>query len=558
VGSHQADAPAPSASSGDSGSRIGIDIRRFPWIRRLAADYAYNFPSLSAFYSGDPADRAAWTQVVGRAQSHPHRAAMASVVARQQERRGAPAEARASAARLADPGAVAVVTGQQAGLFGGPLFTLLKALTALKLAAMVSREHGIPAAAVFWVDAEDHDWNEVRGCTIFDETLTPRTIQLPARPGASDPVPVAAVQLDAAVSTALDELERLLPPTEFRRDLLADLRAIYVPGTGMATAFARWLERVLGPRGLIVYESSDPAAKPLAADVFARELTSPGETIRQASAAGAQLVQSGYHAQVQSQEDGLALFHLDGARRPIHQQDGGFAVGDRIYPPASLADHARTSPQEFSPNVLLRPVVQDSVFPTVCYVAGPSELAYLGQLRLVYERFGVSMPLMYPRCSATLVDSGALRFLHKYELPLEALQPQDDSTLNRLLEAQIPRAVEDSFAGVSHALETTMGRLVQAMPTLDPTLQSTAQSTLSRMQHDLSTLHNKVIQAAKRRDDTLRRQFARARALVFPHGHPQERTIGFVSFLNQYGPALIDRLDAELPLDPGHHWVVSV
>ncbi len=224
----------------------------------------------------------------------------------------------------------------------------------------------------------------------------------------------------------------------------------------------------------------------------------------------------------------------------------------------TLIQEARTTPAAFSPNVLLRPVVQDTLFPTICYVAGPNELAYLGQLRQIYDRFGVQMPLMYPRASATLVDSGALRFLQKYKLPLEALQPQDESSLNQLLEAQIPTSVEDSFSGVAHAIETTMGRLVQTIPALDPTLQGAAQSTLGRMQHDLSTLHNKIIQAAKRRDETLRRQYTRARALAFPQGHAQERTIGFISFLNQYGPALIDRLDSELPLDPGHHWIVSV
>jgi bacillithiol biosynthesis cysteine-adding enzyme BshC len=315
---------------------------------------------------------------------------------------------------------------------------------------------------------------------------------------------------------------------------------------------------VLGPRGLIVFDSSDPAAKPLAADVFVRELTSPGETSKLAIAAGADLVARGYHGQVQPQDAGVALFHLDGGRRPIRQHDGQFVVGDETFSPSALIELAKTAPTAFSPNVLLRPLVQDTLFPTICYVAGPNELAYLGQLRQVYERFGIPMPLMYPRSSATLVDSGALRFLQKYKLPLEALQPQDESSLNQLLEAQIPTSVEDSFSGVSHAIETTMGRLVQTIPALDPTLQGAAQSTLGRMQHDLSSLHNKIIQAAKRRDETLRRQYMRARALAFPMGHAQERTIGFVSFLNQYGPALIDRLVTELPLDPGHHWIVSV
>src|SRR4029453_12770704 len=142
----------------------------------------------------------------------------------------------------------------------------------------ISREHSVPVVAVFWIDAEDHDWNEVRSCTVFDETLATRSISLPARPASSDPAPVATIQLDSSISKALDELESILPPTEVRAGLLADLRAAYTPGTGMATAFGRWLERVLGPRGLVVFDSSDPAAKPLASEVFVRELTSPGET----------------------------------------------------------------------------------------------------------------------------------------------------------------------------------------------------------------------------------------------------------------------------------------
>lgn len=233
-------------------------------------------------------------------------------------------------------------------------------------------------------------------------------------------------------------------------------------------------------------------------------------------------------------------------------------VGDTRFAMSTLVQQATEAPGGFSPNVLLRPVVQDTLFPTICYVAGPNELAYLGQLRGVYDHFGVPMPLMYPRASATLLDSAALRFLTKYKLPLEALQAQDEAALNELLKTQIPPAVEESFASASRTIETEMQRLVEAMPALDPTLEGAARSTLGRMQHDLQTLHGKMIQAAKRRDETLRRQFIHARALAFPNGHAQERTVGFVSFLNQYGPALVERLNEELPLDLGRHWIVTI
>ena len=149
-------------------------------------------------------------------------------------------------------------------------------------------------------------------------------------------------------------------------------------------------------------------------------------------------------------------------------------------------------------------MVQDTILPTICYVAGPSELAYLGQLREVYHHFGVPMPLMYPRASATLLDSGAFRFLQKYELPLEQLQRQDDGGLNELLKSQIPPVIEESFTRASETIEAEMSRLAETMPALDPTLQGTVKTTLGRMQHDLQTLHGKIIQSAKRRDETLK------------------------------------------------------
>jgi bacillithiol biosynthesis cysteine-adding enzyme BshC len=526
-------------------------------VKRLAADYAFNFPSVASFYAGDPASAAAWSEAIVRTQKMARpRTEMAAILAAQQLARQAPPRALEAARRLADPRAVAIVTGQQAGLFGGPLFTLLKALTALKLADLVSQTHGVPVVPIFWIDAEDHDWDEVRGCTVFDNELEPHTVALPPHP-ADDPTPVANIRLDESAITAIDELERYLPDTEFRAATIEKLRRAYAPGTGMADAFGRWLEQILGERGLVVYNAADAAAKPFVKDLFSRELTS-ATTARLAGSAGADLTARGYHSQVQLPGDALALFHLDGARRPIRRQNGEFLIGDQPLGADRLVERAANEPSRFSPNVLLRPIVQDSLFPTICYVAGPSELAYLGQLRDVYEHFAVPMPLMYPRASATLVDAGVFRFLTRYGVPFETLQAQDDAALNELLKSQIPEEIEASLTGAARAVEAAMARVVAAMPLLDPTLEGAARSTEGRMKHDLESLQGKTIQAAKRKNETLRRQFLRARTLVFPHGHPQERTIGFVSFLNQYGPALVERLEDELPLGLGHHWVIAI
>ncbi len=545
----------------DAAAAVPVDQRSLPWMRPLALDYAYNFAPLAPFFAGNPAEPSAWSAAIERVRTAERpRGAVAAIVSAQQSRRSAPAQAVEAGRLLAEARTVAVVTGQQAGLFGGPLFTLLKALTAIKLAEQTAREQETPAVAVFWIDAEDHDWEEVRSCAVLDDALAPRVAELPARPS-GEQGPVAGTVLDAHVTAAIEEIRAALPGTEFREPLLDRLAAAYAPGRGMADAFARWLEEILGPRGLVVYDCSDSGAKALAAPVFARELAVPGETSRLAAQAGDRLKAAGYHAQVETVEAAAALFRLDpqtGARQAVRLDGTRFLVGDETVEAASLAREALEQPARFSPNVLLRPIVQDSLFPTICYVAGPSELAYLAQLKGVYAHFGVPMPLMFPRASATLLDSAALRFITKYGVAFDALQPQDEAALNALLASQIPPAVEETFTAATRAIEAEMTRVVDAVPAIDPTLQGAAKSTLGRMQHDLQTLHGKMIQAAKRRDDTLRRQYLRTRALAFPGGHPQERTLGSLSFLNQYGPALVDRLNAQLPLDLGRHWLISI
>ncbi len=548
-----ADLTASSATSA-----LAVDIRAFPWIRRLAADYAFTYTNVAPFFAGDPSRPDAWADAIRRSQATERQpAALAGVLAAQQAARDAPTAARANAARLADPATRVVITGQQAGLFGGPLFTLLKALTTMKLAASVEREHGVPVVPVFWIDAEDHDWPEVSGCTVLDADLATHTVRLADLPGAGD-VPVARLTLDHGIEAALDELAARLPDTEFRAEMLNDLRRAYRPGRGMAEAFGCWLESVLGPHGLVVYDSSDTASKSLAARIFSTEIAQPGHTAELAGLAGQALVQAGYHAQVSPQDGAISLFHLAERREAIKASGAQVTVGERTTTLEALAAEAASTPEHFSPNVLLRPLVQDAIFPTICYVAGPNELAYLGQLREVYARFGIAMPLMYQRATATLVDSATLRFLSRYPLPLTALQPQDERALNELLEEQLPPTVEDALNGVMALVEERMAQLAQVVPQIDPTLEGTVRTTLGKMQHDVHTLHNKVIQASKRKNETLRRQFQRAQALVFPSGHPQEREIGFLWFLNRYGPALVPRLLEELPLGMGQHHVLSI
>ena len=547
----------PNAGAVAAGSSLRVDIRRFPWINRLAADYAFDPRRLSPFFAGDVRDARAWQQAIARAQTHPRqRDTLASILDDQQARRNAPSAARAAAARVRDPRTVAIVTGQQPGLFGGPLFTVLKSLTALRLADIVRDTYDVPTVAVFWVDAEDHDWNEVNACGVLDADAALRTVAIDGEAPPSGR-PIARIELGPSVEVALEALKAALPVTEFTPGVLDGLRGAYAPGRGMADAFSRWLESVLGPRGLVVYDSSDPRGKPLVADLFCKELENPGAAAQLAGAAGQALEALGYHAQVTPHPDSAALFWLGDARLPIRAIDHGLRIGDRVETREALASHARQHPEEFSPNVLLRPLVQDTLFPTACYVAGPSELAYLAQLRTVYEAFGIPMPLIQPRATATLVDANASRFLSRGDVAFESLRPQDESALNAMLEAALPPSVDAAFDGVLHAMEERMTVLAREASAVDPTLENAARSAMGRMQDDVNKLRGKVLQAAKRKDDTLRRQFKHAQAQAFPGGNPQERAVGAAAFLSKFGPPLIDRLADALTLDLGVHTVIA-
>jgi bacillithiol biosynthesis cysteine-adding enzyme BshC len=296
----------------------------------------------------------------------------------------------------------------------------------------------------------------------------------------------------------------------------------------------------------------------LARRLFLKALTDPGRTSALAAAAGAALEARGYHAQVSAAGDAAPLFLIDGSRQSIRYRGNTAVVGDQEMPLAELTGLAEHAPERFSPNVLLRPLVQDTIFPTVCYVGGPSELAYLGQLREVYAHFAVPMPLVAPRASASVVDSAALRFLAKHDIPFPQFQRQDELTLNQLLESQLPKAVETSFAEAGGALTERLEAVTAAARIVDATLEGAAKSTLGKMQHDLQALHGKVVHAAKKKDETLRRQFNRTQTQLFPNGQPQERELGLVWLMNRYGPATVERLIEALPVDHGHHWVLAI
>ncbi|MGE3578908.1 MAG: bacillithiol biosynthesis cysteine-adding enzyme BshC [Vicinamibacterales bacterium] len=543
-------------------TRTFLDIRSLPSTSALARDYAFAFERVAPFYAGDPADTAAWRAAIRATLAHPAhadapRGAMAAVIRAQQARRHAPAAATDALERLARAGTVAVVTGQQAGLFGGPVYTLFKAVSAIALAARVEADTGTPAVPVFWADGEDHDWEEVRHCTVLAADDATVALDAPHLPGAGTR-PVGALVFDDAIRDTLAALERSLPPSPFTADLLALLSRAYAPGAGMTRAFATLVEQVLGPRGLVVFESNDPAAKPLVAELFAAEVASAPRSAALALGAGETLQALGYHAQLQPAVDAAGLFDLRDARTPIRVDGGTCRIGAALEDRHALAARVRQAPDGVGPSVLLRPLVQDTLFPTVCYVAGPSELAYFAQLKPVYAAHGIPMPLVQARTSGTILDGNASRFLGRSDVPFEALAARDERALNALLAAQMPAAVDAAGQAALDAVSRSMDTLAAAVTAVDATLEGAVKSAASRMQDDLKKLQGKILQAAKKKDDTLRRQFRHAQVQAFPDGAPQERQIGWISLMNRVGPGLVDRILSDMPPSPGRHWIVTL
>lgn len=536
-----------------------IDLSKFQWSRPLVTACLREYRSVASLFAGDPRDPNAWRKMIANVQgvSRDHET-ISWLLAAQLAQRGAPLPAREAALSLADARTVAIVTGQQAGLFGGPLYTILKAVTTIQIARRLDREYGVRAVPVFWVDAEDHDWKEIRTVHVLDANHSVCDIHTGDLSGAGR-LPVHRLTFDAGIAATISDLVAAIPPSAFTNDLQERLSRHYRPGIGVGRAFAGLMDDLFGAEGLVVFEAYDSAAKPLVADLFAGEIDHLGRTASLANDAARAMKAIGHAPQIEPPPDSVALFYLsDEGRVPIKRRGGEYLIGDVAHTPAALRQEAAAHPERFSPNVLLRPLVQDRLFPTVCYVAGPSELAYQAQLGGVYEAFGVQAPILLPRVSVTFIDSSADRFLERHHLSLDALCMEEETALSRLVERALPTDVEAAFRAMQDAVNEHGRSVKDAIVTLDPTLTGAVDTTIDRMRDTLQSLHGKIVQATKRNDDTLRRQFKRTYALVYPGGAPQERTLGVVFFLNRYGPELVSQLLEALPLDTDQHYVLTL
>jgi bacillithiol biosynthesis cysteine-adding enzyme BshC len=481
-------------------------------------------------------------------------AAVADALARQQQARGAELAAERARA-LARPGATAVVTGQQAGLFGGPLFVLWKALTTVKVAALLEKERGRPAVPVFWVASDDHDFAEIRSTSVIDAGGAIRTLRYSPR---REPVgePAWAIALDDTVGALVDELAGALPAALGREETVAAVAECYRPGATLSEAFSRLVSRLLPE--LVVLDPADPGVKRLMAPVLARELREGSPTSRLALEAGRALLAAGYHQQVPVRPGFLNLFAVvEGQRRALAFSNGTVEVrGTRQrWTVEEALRRLEADPAPWSPGALLRPLAQDALLPTAAYVGGPAEIAYHAQIASSYAHFGIPRPALLPRPSLTLIEPAQSRTLDAERLSLEDLVGDPEAVVSRWAREAYPD-VEAAFSRTREAIEREMGEVEEMLADHDPTLRAAAASARGRALHQVEGLHEKALRALKKRDQGRAERLRRTRDALLLGGALQERGLGLVSALGRHGAPLLSDVQARLdPFAHGHQVV---
>lgn len=524
-----------------SGRQI-LNQRALPGASRLQGDYLYDFDRLARFYpAGAPRLERLAALAGKRIESEAARRATAAVLARQNAGRGAATDA--SLRRFATPGAVAVVAGQQAGLLGGPLLVAAKALTAVRLAEDLRRQ-GVEAVPVFWVASQDHDLAEVNHAWVLDATPQPVRISTPLGPAGGS---VGPLRLGPEIEATLAEFERCCQAPA------PDLRAAYHPGATLAGAFADLLARWFASWGLLNFDPMDAAElAPVWSPLHSAVLDRQSELAAGLGARNQELVQAGYHAQVEQTAAASMLFlQRDAVRQGIRRRpEGGWLLGEEPVAEDDLRSWIRQHPEQVSPSALLRPVLQDTAFPTVAQVTGPAETAYLAQSAVLFEALGVAQPIAWPRASLTLVDAKAQRLLEKYQLPLEAIFHEPAQTL--LARRALPAGIERAAAGLRENFERGYQALASELQRLDPTLEAAGQGAAQKIQHQLEQLEAKVTRSFGRRSEELSAQARHLDATLYPNRHMQERVLATAAWVAR-DPGLLARLhEAVDPAEPGH------
>jgi bacillithiol biosynthesis cysteine-adding enzyme BshC len=546
----------------EAGLRVEtLPFERIPNQSRLFLDYLRDPHSLRRFYPTavrlhhELADRAG--EVLAAYKTD--RGQLCDALEAMNRSWGAGAETLANLARLRENDCVAVVSGQQAGLFTGPLYTIYKALSAVKLAGCLS-QRGTPAVPVFWIATEDHDFAEVATAEFIGCDCRLASVSV-SNHMHKEGAPVGRVRLDESINETIARLLEVLPSTEFIPDVEKLLRETWEEGRGYGEAFARMMTKLTGRYGLILLDPLDAKLKELAAPLYSLAATRAPEIAAALVQRSRELEEAGYHAQVLMTENAFPLFshREDGTRHAVvRTDDGRYKVKDarEEFTKEELSELAQREPSRFSPNVTLRAVVQDYLLPTVAYFGGAAEIAYFAQTAEVYRILDRPATSILPRASMTIVERRTWRTLERYGLGLADLFEGLDAVLARVVEEHLGSDTAQTFNRTEETINRELDALKEKLRDVDPTLAEALDTGRRKINYQLEGLRARFHRAQMGRDRAAHRQLERATAALFPHKTLQERHVNLTSLVARHGPYIVNWIYDAINLGSSDHQIV--
>ncbi len=509
-----------------------LPFSQIPHTTPLFADFLSGHAKVQQFYPRSPYFNQWMKDEAAAIRYDPaRRERVATILLRQNQAWGAASKTLENIRRLR-AGAAAAVTGQQVGLFGGPLFSIFKALTAVKLADLAS-QNGVDCVPVFWLATEDHDLEEVSHVALPGNDGSVRTITAGTQGLAH--APVENIALGDEIKSAVEAAAALLGESE----AVSSLRACYQPGETLGTAFARLFTQWFAEWGVILLDASDPELHRVAEPIYRAALERSGELETALLARGRELEAAGYHQQVKITASSSLLFTTQrGARTPIHRRGNDFIIDQDTISSAQLVARLAAAPQEFSGNVLLRPVVQDYLLPTLAYTGGSAEVAYFAQSAVVYQALLGRVTPVVPRFSATLIEPKPKMLLERYGLAFTDLlgpEPVREKLAAHALSKDLQSAFERAQASTKDALSA----IRRGLESLDKTLVDAANNAESKMLHQIESLQARAARAELLQSEILDRKAAFLSNMLYPNKVLQEREIAGVYFLARYGYDLL-------------------
>jgi bacillithiol synthase len=530
-----------------------LAFRQLPHQPKLFVEYLDHFERVKAFYVHPPTMQAVTRAARKLDYPRERRTEVAELLRKQNIALGAGAETQSNLARL-EKGAIAIVSGQQVGLFSGPAYAIYKALTAVQIAVELTRG-GIPSVPVFWMATEDHDLDEVRYATWLDQGKV-RRFELPV---VETGRPVGGISLGAEVEPFAREAAELL--SNQGSDLLAEyLRESYRPEETYGSAFAKLFTRLFAQQGLILMDPLDPGLHRVATPLYQHALAERDAVNEKLLQRGKELDRAGFDAQVKVTSRSTLLFYLgDGVRRVITASNGKFQAGDKSWRRDELIHLTHAEPGKFSPNALFRPVVQDYLLPTAAYVGGPAEISYFAQSEVIYRHLLGRMPVMLPRAGFTLVDAKAAKLLLRYGLRVEDVWAGSQSLRHKMEGASVPKGLSKAFERDQKQIQKLLTQLGKRIAKLDPTLKGTVERAKQRIEYHLEKLRRKAGKAEDQKTGLISAHEQYLESLLYPHKSLQSRELCLLPFLARWGASGLSELQKlSTGKKIGHHFILQL